>query len=60
MKTLTIEIRETGIEIKGLNEIKSREECIWLISAAKMLETRALEKGFLPEILEKLGEINEI
>lgn len=60
MKTVTIEMRKNGIEIKGLEEIKSREECLWLILAARMLEERGLEKGYLPELSKVLGEINEI
>lgn len=55
MKTITIELKDNhGFEIKGLEDIELRSECIWLILAVRMLETRALEKGYLPELEEGL------
>lgn len=53
MKTITIELKaDGGFELKGLEDIESRLECIWLMLAVRMLETRALEIGYLPELLE--------
>lgn len=53
MKTITIELKaDGGFELKGLEDIESRSECIWLKLAVRMLETRALEIGYLPELLE--------
>ena len=53
MKTITIELKaDGGFELKGLEDIESRSECIWLMLAVRMLETRALEIGYLPELLE--------
>ena len=53
-KTITIEISKRGFELKGLENIKSRSECIWLLLSSKWLENRALELGYLPEIQEEL------
>lgn len=53
MKKITIELKDNGgFELKGLEDIESRSECIWLMLAVRMLETRALEIGYLPELLE--------
>lgn len=54
MKTITIELTDNGFKLKGLEDIESRSECIWLMLAVRMLETRALEKGYLPELNEGL------
>lgn len=57
MKTITIELKDkSGFEIKGLEDIKSRSECIWLMLAVRTLETRALEIGYLPELMAELEE----
>lgn len=57
MKTITIELKDNGgFEFKGLEDIKSRSECIWLMLAVRMLETRALEIGYLPELMEEREE----
>ena len=57
MKTVTIKIKDNGgFELKGLEDIKSRSECIWLMLAVRTLETRALEIGYLPELMEELEE----
>ena len=53
MKTITIELKDNGgFELKGLEDIESRSECIWLMLDVRMLETRELEIGYLPELLE--------
>ena len=55
MKTVTIEFNDMGgFEIKGLEDLQSRSEFIKVMLAARFLETRALEKGYLPELLEGL------
>lgn len=54
MKTITIELKDNGFKLKGLEDIESRSECIWLMLAARKLGTRALEKGYLPELTEEL------
>lgn len=55
MKTITIEFNDRGsFEIKGLEDLQSRSEFINVMLAARFLETRALEKGYLPELLEGL------
>lgn len=55
MKTITIEFNDRcGFEIKGLEDMQSRSEFINVMLAARFLETRALEKGYLPELLEGL------
>lgn len=55
MKTVTIEFNDRGgFEIKGLEDLQSRSEVIKVMLATKFLETRALEKGYLPELLEGL------
>lgn len=55
MKTVTIEFNDRGgFEIKGLEALQSRSEFINVMLAARFLETRALEKGYLPELLEGL------
>ena len=55
MKTVTIEFNDMGgFEIKGLEDMQSRSEFINVMLAARFLETRALEKGYLPELLEGL------
>ena len=54
MKTITIKLKDNGFKLKGLEDIESRSECIWLMLAVRMLETRALEKGYLPELTEEL------
>ncbi|MCT2160030.1 hypothetical protein [Granulicatella adiacens] len=57
MKTITIELKaDGGFELKGLEDIESRSECIWLMLAVRMLETRALEIGYLPELMEGFEE----
>lgn len=57
MKTITIELKDNGgFELKGLEDIESRSECIWLMLAVRMLETRALEIGYLPELMEEQEE----
>ncbi len=48
--TITLKIKENGFEFKGLENIKSRPECIWLLLSAKWLENRAVELGYLPEL----------
>ena len=46
MKTITIKLKDNGgFELKGLEDIESRSECIWLMLAVRMLETRTLEIG---------------
>lgn len=52
MKTITIELKDNGFKLKALEDIESRSECIWLMLAARKLGTRALEIGYLPELLE--------
>lgn len=55
MNTITIEFNDRGgFEIKGLEALQSRSEFINVMLAARFLETRALEKGYLPELLEGL------
>lgn len=55
MKTVTIEFNDRGgFEIKGLEDLQSRSEFIKVMLAARFLETRALEKGYLPELSEGL------
>ena len=55
MKTITIELNDRGgFEFKGVENLQSRSEFIQLMLAVRMLETRALEKGYLPELLEGL------
>ena len=57
MKTITIELKDNGgFEFKGLEDIESRSECIWLMLAVRMLETRTLEIGYLPELMEEREE----
>ena len=57
MKTITIELKaDGGFELKGLEDIESRSECIWLMLAVRMLETRALEIGYLPELMKEQEE----
>lgn len=57
MKTITIELNDRGgFEFKGVENLQSRSEFIQLMLAVRMLESRALEKGYLPELLEGLGE----
>ena len=57
MKTITIKLKDNnGFKIEGLEDIDSRQECIWLMLAVRTLESRALEKGYLPELLEGLEE----
>lgn len=57
MKTITIELNDRGgFEFKGVENLQSRSEFIQLMLAVRMLESRALEKGYLPELLEVLGE----
>ena len=55
MKTITIELNDRGgFELKGVENLQSRSEFIQLMLAAKFLETRALEKGYLPELSKGL------
>lgn len=55
MKTITIELNDRGgFEFKGVENLQSRSEFIQLMLAVRMLETRALEKGYLPELSEGL------
>lgn len=57
MKTITIKMKDNGgFELKGLEDIESRSECIWLMLAVRTLETRALEIGYLPELMEEQEE----
>lgn len=56
MKTITIELKDNGFKLKGLEDIESRSECIWLMLAARKLGTRALERGYLPELEEGFEE----
>lgn len=57
MKTITIELTDNGgFRLKGLEDIESHSECIQLMLAVRMLETTALEKGYLPELREGLSE----
>lgn len=57
MKAITIELKDNdGFELKGLEDIESRSECIWLMLAVRMLETRALEIGYLPELMKEQEE----
>ena len=56
MKTITIKLKDNGFEFKGLEDIESRSECIWLMLAVRTLESRALEIGYLPELMEELEE----
>lgn len=57
MKTITIELKDNGgFELKGLEDIEFRSECIWLMLAVRTLETRALEIGYLPELMEEQKE----
>lgn len=60
MKTITIELNDIGgFEFKGVENLQSRSEFIQLMLAVRMLETRALEKGYLPELLEGLEVENK-
>lgn len=55
MNTITIELNDRGgFELKGIENLQSRSKFIQLMLAAKFLETRALEKGYLPELLKGL------
>lgn len=55
MNTITIELNDRGgFELKGIENLQSRSKFIQLMLAAKFLETRALEKGYLPELSEGL------
>lgn len=56
MKTITIELKDNGFKLKGLEDIESRSEYIWLMLAARKLGTRALERGYLPELEEGFEE----
>lgn len=57
MNTITIELNDRGgFEFKGVENLQSRSEFIQLMLAVRMLESRALEKGYLPELLEGLEE----
>lgn len=57
MKTITIELKTNGgFELKGLEDIELRSECIWLMLAVRMLETRMLEIGYLPELMKEREE----
>lgn len=57
MKTILIELNDRGgFEFKGVENLQSRSEFIQLMLAVRMLESRALEKGYLPELLKGLGE----
>lgn len=60
MNTITIELNDRGgFELKGIENLQSRSKFIQLMLAARFLETRALEKGYLPELLEGLEIENE-
>ena len=55
MNMITIELNDRGgFELKGIENLQSRSKFIQLMLAAKFLETRALEKGYLPELSEGL------
>ncbi len=55
MNTITIELNDRGgFELKGIENLQSRSKFIQLMLAAKFLETRALEKGYLPELSKGL------
>ena len=56
MKTITIELKDNGFKLKGLEDIESRSECIWLMLAARKIEARALEQEYLSELLKGLEE----
>lgn len=55
MRTITIELNDRGgFEFKGVENLQFRSEFIQLMLAVRMLETIALEKGYLPELSEGL------
>ena len=51
MKKITIELTDSGgYRIKGMEDIESRSESIWLMLAARHIEDGALKKGYLPDL----------
>lgn len=56
MKTITIELEDNGFKLKGLEDLQSRQEWIWLMLAARKIEARALEQEYLSELLKGLEE----
>lgn len=56
MKIVTIEFSDNGYKFKGLENIESRSESIWVMLAAQHLEDRALRKGYLPDLEKGLEE----
>lgn len=56
MKIVTIEFSDNGYKFKGLENIESRSESIWVMLAARHLEDRALRKGYLPDLEKGLEE----
>lgn len=56
MKTITIELEDNGFKLKGLEDLQSRQEWIWLMLAARKMEARALEQEYLSELLKDLEE----
>ena len=56
MKIVTIEFSDNGYKFKGLENIESRSESIWVMLAARHLEDRALRKGYLPDLDKGLEE----
>ena len=57
MKKITIELTDSGgYRIKGMENIESRSESIWLMLAARHIEDGALRKGYLPDLEKGLEE----
>lgn len=57
MKKITIELTDSGgYRIKGMENIESRSESIWLMLAARHIEDGALKKGYLPDLEKGLEE----
>lgn len=56
MKIVTIEFSDNGYKFKGLENIETRSESIWVMLAARHLEDRALRKGYLPDLEKGLEE----
>ena len=59
MKKVTIEFSDNGYSFKGLEDIESRSESVWVILAARHLEERALRKGYLTDLEKGLEERND-
>lgn len=56
MKKIIIEFSDNGYSFKGLEDMDSRSESIWVMLAARHLEDRALRKGYLPDLEKGLEE----